>query len=73
MSSEAADALSQELARLENALAHLERSQTELRAALAEEPGEREYVEALRENVDVMASYCLRVQELRAELERLQG
>eukprot|EP01062_Namystynia_karyoxenos_P056489 TRINITY_DN47458_c0_g1_i1.p1 TRINITY_DN47458_c0_g1~~TRINITY_DN47458_c0_g1_i1.p1 ORF type:complete len:199 (+),score=62.72 TRINITY_DN47458_c0_g1_i1:84-599(+) len=54
-----------EIKRLRNVVAHLERSNGELRAALAEEPDEEIYREAISDN---QASLALR----RADIERLE-
>lgn len=61
---DAAEALAAEQARLANAVAHLERSNDELRAALVDAPGDVDYEEALVENARVVANYRARIAEL---------
>jgi len=70
---EEVEALEAERRRLTNALQHLERSNLELEEALRAEPGEREYVLAIRENQEVMLKYCAQVAALALLLELARG
>jgi hypothetical protein len=66
-------ALRQEIARLRNASTHLESSNVELKAALAADPGDQDFKDAIGENIAVIAKYRARVAALQQELEAAGG
>ncbi|KAG1679117.1 hypothetical protein FOA52_000472 [Chlamydomonas sp. UWO 241] len=64
--------LKDEHGRLSNSLAHLERSNAELKAAFAADPSERVFKTALEENIMVIAKQRARIAALEEEVERLE-
>lgn len=74
MASEPATApLEAERDRLKNALAHLERSQEELRAALEDAPEDADFKEAMVENAAVIHKYAQKVAMLEEEIALANG
>mmetsp|Transcript_13553 Transcript_13553/g.40983 ORF Transcript_13553/g.40983 Transcript_13553/m.40983 type:complete len:159 (-) Transcript_13553:1768-2244(-) len=65
------EALKQEVARLENSVVHLDRSNAELDAAMLDDP-DPDYREAIGENIMVLAQYRLHIIGMRAEIEALE-
>lgn len=63
-----------EIERLKNATQHLERSNRELKEAMAEqEVKDPDFKEALQENIVVIAKYRARIVSLEEELKRMKG
>ena len=73
MGSESAEILGIELSRLQNSVAHLERSNDELREALERDGEDEEYSVAIRENEEVLVRLRLQIEELRKELASRVG
>lgn len=65
--------LEQERDRLKCALGHLERSVTELKAAVADSGPDPDYKEAITENITVIAKYRARVAALEEEIQHIKG
>jgi transcription initiation factor TFIID subunit TAF12 len=66
-------ALEQEKARLENACAHLERSNVELGQAIQADGEDAEYAEAIRENKNVLSDYQEKIYKLSVEIAGIKG
>ncbi|KAH9853515.1 hypothetical protein C2E23DRAFT_728423 [Lenzites betulinus] len=60
--------ISEEISRLQNSLLHLQRTQDELRDALATSPGDTDLTQAFEENEDVIGSQKERITILRMVL-----
>lgn len=68
------EALEHELARLRRALEHLERSDEALREAYEESGGtDKDYAEALKENVEAASNIKAKIYEVAVEIERVRG
>ena len=65
------DRLKCEIARLTNAGDKLRYSNEELDAALAEAPGDEDFMSAVQENKDVMAGFAKKIAKMEKELEVL--
>lgn len=59
--------------RLQGALSHLDRSVTELKAAIAETGPDLEFKQAINENVVLIAKYRARIAALEDEIKRSKG
>lgn len=59
--------------RLLNSIAHLTRSNAELREALGATGPDRDFKQAIEENIVVLARYRARVEALEAEIRRAKG
>ena len=73
LGAESAEVLGIELSRLQNSVAHLERSNDELREALERDGEDEEYRAAVSENEEVLVRLRLRIEELRRELASRVG
>ena len=73
LGAESAEILGIELSRLQNSVAHLERSNDELREALERDGEDEEYSVAIRENEEVLVRLRLQIEELRKELASRVG
>jgi hypothetical protein len=62
-----------ELQRLRNSVAHLESSVLQLKAALADAPGDLDFRQALSENIVVIAKHKARIEALEALLSGVAG
>ncbi|GAB4820504.1 hypothetical protein N2152v2_007550 [Parachlorella kessleri] len=73
---ESADAfvglLEQERSRLQNAVDHLQQSNMELKSAIAETGPDKDFKEAIEENIVVIAKYKARIERLDKELAELK-
>lgn len=58
--------------RLKNSLAHLQRSQSELRAALQDDPADEDFLQALRDNEDTIRDKERALHEMEMEIEFLR-
>ncbi|KAI0832375.1 hypothetical protein BC628DRAFT_1309963 [Trametes gibbosa] len=61
--------ITEEISRLQNSLSHLQRTQDELREALATSPGDTDLKQAFTENEDVIGSQKERITMLRMVLD----
>eukprot|EP00877_Chromochloris_zofingiensis_P005476 jgi/Chrzof1/1492/Cz10g09250.t1 len=59
--------------RLQNAVAHLERSNAELGEAIAETGPDREYKTAIEDNIVTIARYRAHIAALEEEIQRITG
>mmetsp|Transcript_26088 Transcript_26088/g.67434 ORF Transcript_26088/g.67434 Transcript_26088/m.67434 type:complete len:130 (+) Transcript_26088:404-793(+) len=67
------DVLQEELSRLENAVRHLRRSNTEMKEALASEGPDRDLKEAIEENIVTIAKYVADIDGIQQQLRDLRG
>mmetsp|Transcript_35564 Transcript_35564/g.87458 ORF Transcript_35564/g.87458 Transcript_35564/m.87458 type:complete len:99 (+) Transcript_35564:385-681(+) len=66
-------ALEQEKARLSNAVAHLERSNADLVAALSADGEDKEYEDAVKENKRTVADFQEKIYKLSVEIAGITG
>jgi len=69
----ASSLLEEEMAKLENAVAHLLRSNQEIKEELSEHGRDPELKTAMEENIVIIAKYRARIESLREEINKAKG
>mmetsp|Transcript_13750 Transcript_13750/g.38924 ORF Transcript_13750/g.38924 Transcript_13750/m.38924 type:complete len:121 (+) Transcript_13750:433-795(+) len=67
------DVLQEEIGRLQNAVDHLVRSNKELKDLIQETGPDRDYKEAIEENIVTIAKYRSAIQKLEEQMQKLKG
>ena len=67
------EVLAADIAELERTIFHLNRSNNELRAALEEDPNEKEYQQAIYENINVLAKKLEQLAKMKALQKKIMG